>query len=68
MKLAFSVTLADLFYIVYRASQPVKTLGDVSFITNLPEMLEVILLSVVVITAFSAAAAYIIREDDAGEK
>jgi len=68
MKLAFTATLADLFYIIARVTAPVKTLEDASFICHVPQMLEVILLSAVLITAFSAAAAYIIREDDVREK
>lgn len=68
MKLALTATLADLFYIIFRVSQPVRTIEDASFFCHVPQMLEVILLSVAVITVFSAAATYIIREDDVGEK
>ena len=68
MKLALTATLADLFYIIFRVSQPVSSIEEASFVSHVPEMLEVILLTTAAVTAFSAAAAYIIREDDVGEK
>ncbi len=63
MKLAFTAVLADLFYIIARVREPIVTIEDASFAYAMPEMLRYMLLSAVIITAFSAAMAYIIREE-----
>ncbi len=68
MKLAFTATLADLAYIIFRVTKPAKTIGDALFLSHVPQMLEAVLLSAAVIIVFSAAAAYIIREDEFREK
>ena len=55
-KLAFTAIIADLFYIIYRVAQPVGSLDDMRFICAVPEMLELMLLSAVIVVAFMAVA------------
>ncbi len=62
MMLSFTAVLADLFYIIARAVQPVVTFDDVSFACAVPEMLEHMLLSVVIIAAFLTAMTYVVNE------
>lgn len=57
-KMAFTAVVADLFYIIYRCTMPVCTIDDMRFISAVPEMLELMLLTVSVITAFMALATY----------
>lgn len=62
MMLSFTAVIADLFYIIARATQPVVTFDDVSFACAVPAMLEHMLLSTVIIAAFLTAMTYVTKE------
>ena len=63
-KLAFTAIIADLFYIIYRAGMPVRTIDDMRFSCAVPEMLELMLLSAVIVMAFITIAAKIDSDGD----
>lgn len=67
IKLSCMAVAADLFYIIYRMREPVESLADAAFISGVPEMLRLMLLSAAVIAAFGLVGALVIRyETDAG--
>lgn len=63
MKLSFTAVVAELFYIIARLHNPMLTIEDAMFVHLAPEMLRYMLLATVIITAFSAAAVYIIKNE-----
>ena len=67
LKLACTAVLADLFYIIAVAAEPILTLADARMAVRVPEMLRYMLLSAVIITVFSAAATYVIRKEEKHE-
>lgn len=68
VKLSFTAVIAALLYIAARLLDGVSDLADLSFVCHVPEMLEHMLLSVTVITAFMALMTYIIRKDENREQ
>ena len=66
-KLSFTAVLAELLYIIYRCTLPVCTIDDLRFMGAVPEMVELLLLTVAVTVAFMALAAYIEVKNQEGK-
>ena len=62
-KLAFTAVIADVFYIICRMAKPAETIGDMRFLNAVPEMLELMLLTTVIIAGVLLICAKIGRDD-----
>lgn len=62
LKLSFMAVFAETAYIAFVAGRAPQTIAELGLSSAVPEMLRLMWLSVAVITAFGAAAAYVYRE------
>lgn len=64
MMLSFTAVIADLFYIIRRAVQPVTCIEDASFVWALPDMLGHMLLCTAIIAGFMAVSAKVFADSE----
>lgn len=64
LKLSVMAVCADLFYIIARMRAPVETIDDLSFVLAVPDMLEHMLISAVVIMMFGALGSYVLADGE----
>lgn len=62
LKLSFMAVFAETAYIASIAGRAPQTIAELGLSSDVPEMIRIMLLSVAIITAFGAAAAYVCGE------